>query len=222
MYFLVDYENVNYMGLEGTEFLERKDNICIFYSEVCNTIQAYHLNNIKKSGCEFDICKLVKIRDNALDYYIASKVGEIFAIDENARIAIISNDRGFLALMDYWKTRLKKSQCLVKASSIIKSISCLCGRRKKNIDERMAICCLQYEFQKFKEEMSVCDVIEEEVLKVIGGEKGRGITRQIVEIMKKSDGLRMLYINMIREIGKIQGIELYRGIKEKYIELYEE
>ena len=30
MYFLIDYENVNYAGLEGTEFLEKDDTVSIF------------------------------------------------------------------------------------------------------------------------------------------------------------------------------------------------
>lgn len=30
MYFLIDYENVNYAGLEGTEFLEKGDTISFF------------------------------------------------------------------------------------------------------------------------------------------------------------------------------------------------
>ena len=29
MYFLIDYENVNYAGLEGTEFLEKGDTVSI-------------------------------------------------------------------------------------------------------------------------------------------------------------------------------------------------
>ena len=30
MYFLVDYENVNYAGLEGTEYLNKDDTVIIF------------------------------------------------------------------------------------------------------------------------------------------------------------------------------------------------
>lgn len=30
MYFLIDYENENYAGLEGTEFLEKRDTVSIF------------------------------------------------------------------------------------------------------------------------------------------------------------------------------------------------
>ena len=31
MYFLIDYENVNYAGLEGTEYLEKGDTVIFFY-----------------------------------------------------------------------------------------------------------------------------------------------------------------------------------------------
>ena len=33
MYFLIDYENVNYAGLEGTELLETGDTVSIFFSD---------------------------------------------------------------------------------------------------------------------------------------------------------------------------------------------
>ena len=46
MYFLIDYENVNYAGLEGTEFLEEGDNIFFFYSDKCDKIISYRMKDI--------------------------------------------------------------------------------------------------------------------------------------------------------------------------------
>ena len=73
MYFLIDYENVNYAGLEGTEFLEKGDTVSIFFSGVSDKIVAYRMKDIERSGCNFEICKLRNVRKNALDFYIASK-----------------------------------------------------------------------------------------------------------------------------------------------------
>lgn len=60
MYFLIDYENVNYAGLEGTEFLEKGDTVSIFFSDVSDKIVAYRMRDIEMSGCNFEICKLQK------------------------------------------------------------------------------------------------------------------------------------------------------------------
>ena len=55
---LIDYENVNYAGLEGTEFLEKGDTVSFFYSDKCDKIISYRMKDIEKSGCNFEICKL--------------------------------------------------------------------------------------------------------------------------------------------------------------------
>ena len=122
MYFLIDYENVNYAGLEGTEFLEKGDTISFFFSEKCDKIVGYRMMDIDNSGCTFEICKLKNIRKNALDFYIASKVGEIFAMDCDAKIAIISVDKDHQSVIDYWKPRLAVPNQLVRTKTIAKAI----------------------------------------------------------------------------------------------------
>lgn len=46
MYFLIDYENVNYAGLEGTDFLEEGDTISFFYSDKSGKIISYRMKDI--------------------------------------------------------------------------------------------------------------------------------------------------------------------------------
>lgn len=153
MYFLIDYENVNYAGLEGTEFLEKGDTVSFFFSDKCDKIVAYRMKDIEKSGCDFEICKLKNVRKNGLDFYIASKVGEIFAIDRNAKIAIISADNGFQAVLDYWRPRLLVQNQLVKCKTIARSIICINGEgaRKKLVNENMSVLELQTVFAKYEE-----------------------------------------------------------------------
>ena len=46
MYFLIDYENVNQAGLEGTEFLNKDDTVIVFFSKSCKNIISYRMNEI--------------------------------------------------------------------------------------------------------------------------------------------------------------------------------
>jgi len=46
-------------------------------------------------GCEFEICRLKKARKNALDFYIVTRLGEIFGSGYQGVAAIISQDDGF-------------------------------------------------------------------------------------------------------------------------------
>ena len=61
MYFLIDYENVNYAGLEGTEFLEKDDIINFFFSGRCDKIVKYRMIDIEKSGCKFGRKKTILV-----------------------------------------------------------------------------------------------------------------------------------------------------------------
>ncbi len=156
MYFLIDYENVNYAGLEGTEFLEKEDTVSFFYSDACDKIVAYRMKHIKESGCNLEICKLKSKGKNALDFYIASKIGEIFAADHDAKVAIISEDKDYKALIDYWRPRLQVQNQFVLCKSLAKAINSICGegKRKKLVKERMRVLDLKSEFAKYEERKS--------------------------------------------------------------------
>ncbi len=157
MYFLIDYENVNYAGLDGTEVLEKEDTVSFFYSDACDKIVAYRMKHIKESGCNLEICKLKSKGKNALDFYIASKIGEIFAADHDAKVAIISEDKDYKALIDYWRPRLQVQNQFVLCKSLAKAINSICGegKRKKLVKERMRALDLKAEFDKYEERKSV-------------------------------------------------------------------
>ena len=73
---LVDYENVSATdGLKGTEYLEEKDTLIIFYSQCCEKIRAEYIEQIESGKCSFLTYKLVRAGKNALDFYIAAECG---------------------------------------------------------------------------------------------------------------------------------------------------
>ena len=118
---LVDYENVNGSnGLKGTDVLCRDDTLIIFYSKNCGKIRYDYMQEIKESGCEFRVIKLKGTGKNALDFYIAAECGIISERGEN-EIAIISNDKGFQAVIDFFGADQNANQIqIVKAGNIRK------------------------------------------------------------------------------------------------------
>lgn len=92
MYFLVDFENVRSSGFRGVDYLERSDYLTIFFSNAAHSCENRYLEDIERSGCHFDICKLKSTGKNGLDFYIASRVGEFYGADHTERVAIISKD----------------------------------------------------------------------------------------------------------------------------------
>lgn len=211
MYFLIDYENVNYAGLEGAEFLEKDDTISFFYSDVCNKIIAYRMKDIEKSGCAFEICKLKAVGKNGLDFYIASKVGEIFALDHDAKIGIISSDSGFQAVLDYWKPRLKVANQLVKCKTIARALLYVNGegKRKQLVNKNMGTLDLQGEFVKYEERKRIVAGITN----LFAGTEHEVLIPRIVDIVISSDKPKVLYLASLKSFGRKSGIEVYRKIK---------
>ncbi len=211
MYFLIDYENVNYAGLEGTEFLEKSDTVSIFFSDVSDKIVAYRMKDIEMSGCNFEICELQNVRKNALDFYIASKVGEIFAVDKDAKIAIISADKDYRSVIDYWKPRLSVPNQLVRCKTLAKAISHVNGEgaRKGLVNERMKILDLQTEFGRYEERKRIVTGITD----LFFGTDYENLILQIADMVILSDRPKVLYLNSLKSFGRKTGTEVYRKIK---------
>lgn len=216
MYFLIDYENVNYAGLEGTEFLEKSDTVSFFYSDVSDKIVAYRMQDIERSGCNLEICKLKNIRKNALDFYIASKVGEIFAVDRNAKVAIVSADNDYKSVLDYWKPRLKEHNQLVRCKTLARAINNIYDEctRKKLVEERMSVLDLQTEFAKYEERKRIVNGISD----LFSGTDYEEFILDIVDMVIASDRPKVLYLNSLKSFGKKTGTEVYRKIKNGAID----
>lgn len=212
MYFLIDYENVNYAGLEGTEFLEKEDTVSFFYSDACTKIVAYRMKHIEESGCNLEICKLKSAGKNALDFYIASKIGEILAVDHDAKIAIISADKDYKALIDYWKPRLKVQNQFVLCKSLAKAINSICGegKRKNLVKERMCVLDLVAECAKYEERKSIAN----RITKLFLGTDYENSISQIVDMVIMSDKPKELYLNSLKTFGRTAGMDVFRMIRK--------
>lgn len=217
MYFLIDYENVNYAGLEGTQFIEKNDTLSFFFGMESSKILNYKMEEIENSGCDFEICKLKNVRKNALDFYIASRVGEIFTMDRNAHIAIISGDKGYQSVIDYWKPRLLVPNQLVRAKTIAKAIKMVNGegKRKVIINDKMKLLDLQLEHAKYEERKRIVIALN----MAFANTEYESLLPQIYEVVKAASGLRILYLNSLKSFGKKRGTEIYRQIKECVVNL---
>lgn len=100
--FLIDFENVKSKGLTGIEELTPEDKVIIFYSENSDTI-SFDMHR-KVLTCRADI-EYLKVRvggKNALDFQLSTLLGYILAKGKYESIFIISGDKGFDKLHDFW------------------------------------------------------------------------------------------------------------------------
>ena len=152
---LVDYENVvGTNGLKGVDTLQNDDVFIIFYSSCCGKIRNEYMQEIKNSGCEFRIIKLKGTGKNALDFYIATECG-IASEKGEKQLAIISNDKGYQAVMDFFEVRKTVQDIqIIRAGNVETALTMLetaenAGRREK-LQNRMEMVELETEYAKWE------------------------------------------------------------------------
>ncbi len=211
MYFLIDYENVRNLGMRGSEYLLPSDHVIIFYSVGVPSMELRHLNNIRSSGCEFEVCELFMKRKNGLDFYIATKVGEIFGAERCKHAVIVSNDSGFQALRDFWQERSKTAHRVVISESIEHGIVSVnevseradlirTNRKPENIGHFYAF--LQEEIRR---QNALRDAFE--------GSEYEARLQEIGDVLKTQTSLKLMYLESLRRFGRKGGQEVYQRLK---------
>lgn len=206
MRFLIDFENVHNLGLRGAELLTKNDGVIIYYSQTCNAIEKGALGRIVSSGCAFQIEKLKNIGRNALDFYIATQVGEIYGRGGNEIIGIVSGDKGLKALRDFWLTR--KRQVIVKPTIIQCIISANeMTERTKAAHGELDLLNLEDAYKAYRKEQERIQRLRD----IVGG--NGEIAEQVMARIEEGIPPRELYLYMLKTLGRIRGTEAYHGIK---------
>lgn len=206
MQFLVDFENVHSSGLRGAELLTKADGVTIYYSKSCNAIEKGMLKRILASGCSFQIEKLQSISRNALDFYIATQVGEIYGQSSGEVIGIVSGDKGLKALREFWLTRRKQVvvkptiiQCIISANET--------NGRTKAAHREMDALNLEEEYAAYRHKQDRIQRMRD----IVGGDAD--IADFVMARIAEGIAPRELYLYMLKTLGRVRGTEAYRGVR---------
>lgn len=101
--FLVDFENVKSKGLVGIDQLGSDDHVVIFYSENSDTISFEMHCSVMRAAASVEYMKVNVGGKNALDFQLSTLLGYMVAQQNNSHIFVISNDKGFDKLHDFWE-----------------------------------------------------------------------------------------------------------------------
>lgn len=213
---LVDYENVFASdGLKGVDVLRTDDTLIIFYSNCCGKIRNDYMQFIKDSGCDFRIMKLKNTGKNALDFYIAAECG-VQSSNGETQIAIISNDKGFQAVLDYFNVNASISDVqVVKAGNIENALAKLNSQsdadRRKELNERALMLDLAAEYARVEQRNAIRKSLKE----ALSGTEYEQRTAEIIDFItdKKDVGKRTLYTGSLHCFGKTDGTAIYRIVR---------
>lgn len=210
---LVDYENVVASnGLKGVDVLREDDTLIIFYSNSCGKIRYDYMQSIRDSGCHFQIRKLKNLGKNALDFYIAAECGILGSLGEK-QIAIISNDKGFQAVIDYFKVNESMMDVhIVKANNLENAFLLLNesedAERKLKLKMRSKMMDLESEYALIMKR----DSVRKNLKNVFLGTEYEGRLPEIIEFLEThSDvGRKALYTGFLHKFGRVIGTKMYR------------
>ncbi|MDR0983973.1 MAG: hypothetical protein LBL93_03060 [Ruminococcus sp.] len=113
MTYLIDYENVHNNGIEKINTFKENDKVVIFY-HIDNSKFAISLNKFAdmiKKKIEFQLEKFNqenvtdKDKPNYLDFQLATYLGYLISQNEKEEYTIVSNDKDYKAVIDFWKAK---------------------------------------------------------------------------------------------------------------------
>lgn len=212
MLFLVDYENVGCNGMRGSEYLNEQDRVIIFYSDARKNIERRYLEAITDSGCTFEICKLCKTGKNALDFYIATRLGELMGEGYRGITVIVSNDGGFQAVRDYWEKRAEQKRRVFVSSSIeigIASSNENNARTKELKKQRQTLTIGSY-YAAYAEKKRIREVLEQ----LFAGTEYEAMVSEIQNLIGgKEKAARVIYLNSLHLFGRKNGLAIYNKLK---------
>ena len=214
---LVDYENVSTTdGLKGVEYLSENDTLIIFYSQCCEKIRAEYIEMIEKSNCEFRTYKLARTGKNALDFYIAVECGDL-GVQGEKQISIISKDKGFGAVSDFFKIQEKLDGVVVRVASNVENALVALNtpedeERKKLIKEKTRTLSIDAEQARITEYRAFVEKIE----KAFEGTEYEKQTDKIIRFIEERDAKtpRVLYTGSMHEFGREDGRAIYQVLKQ--------
>lgn len=212
MLFLVDYENVGKDGLRGCEYLDGQDHMIVFYSDNRKNAERRSLDHISTSGCRFEVCKLCKTGKNALDFYIASRLGELIGGGYEGRSVIVSNDSGFGAVRDYWAKRSARRRMICLAANIEDGIvgGNEDNERTKYLRRQREMLSIGGYYSAYTEKMRIRAVLE----KLFAGTEYEARMDEIQNLIEgKEKTSKIIYLNSLHLFGRKQGLEIYNKMK---------
>lgn len=212
-HFMVDLENTNSSGLVGARYLESTDCVSIFYSKSCSKVEQGLLRYIFDSGCLVETCKLFKTGPNALDFYIASRIGFLFGSGYTGRVAIITEDKGLMAINHYWQQCVTPHRQVVLKPNIEQAILALGEEnspRIARIKENLEMVSLEKALSDYKASQDIRTVLGT-LFK--GTEQERRLTEIMDIIASPKVSNKVLYLAMLKRFGRKDGLEIYRKLR---------
>ena len=104
--YIVDYENVHQQGLSGIQYLPKHSVVCVFYSQITDTIPIETAKAAINGKCKLLFFQVESGQKNSLDFQLVTFLGYLIAKHQSLNIRIpyyiITKDTGFQNTAKFW------------------------------------------------------------------------------------------------------------------------
>lgn len=102
--FFVDFENVLSGGMMGVCNINTDDKVFLFYTTNSNKLEFKLYEELLKAPGTVQLIE-VTTGNNSLDFQLSSYLGSFVPNNKKAQFIIVSKDKGFDAVVDFWSKR---------------------------------------------------------------------------------------------------------------------
>lgn len=206
--FLVDYENVNSLGLNGIDKLKRSDKIVLFYSDSASTISFAVHDMIMKKQIRIEKYKLNQSDKNALDFQLVTYLGYWVANHQNRdnEIFIISKDKGYLSAIEFCSEVLKKKVLLKPSIAVAIGTDIEEHITEEDIAEAQRLGIAEDEYESIMNEL-IINIPKPECKEIISN---------IIRYIHSTDDRIRFNNAIVKEYGTEKAKIYYNAVKQYY------
>ncbi|MGP1613434.1 MAG: PIN domain-containing protein [Catonella sp.] len=123
-YYLIDLENIGADGINHLKDLKKDDVLYIFYTEQHKNISVEVMELLMEMKLEIIYQKVKTGTKNALDFQLSSYLGYMIGREEeDTNYHIVSNDKGYDCICDYWRAEGKNVDRIAPAEMVLEELS---------------------------------------------------------------------------------------------------
>lgn len=104
-YYLVDYDNTGYSGLNGIEELDNESVVTIFYSKKAQSIPIQFFQKFLECKANVKFYPIENEDKNIINFQISAYLGYVLGDDKTADCCIVSNDNKLEFLQNFGNTK---------------------------------------------------------------------------------------------------------------------
>lgn len=227
MNILVDYENVNVNGIYGIDALNTDDTVEIFYSDKNNKMDMDVVAVIYNSPCKVLLKKTDKSAPNYLDFQVVCRSSQI--LNAESQIAIISKDKGYISVKDFYE---KGGKSVILAESISEILAGRIPAQKNTLsslkveaqEEDMVSAVPEpvkpKKVSRISQKKKLSDEDKQglkEALKDLPKHNGK-LQQSVIDCFNECNTLGEMHFKLVSDIGRCDGEKAYKIIESKFAE----